>query len=994
MMKKLSRIAYIIGTGLLISAVILNLLPLSVVTASPKLFGGPSDCAGSKVLVCHADGGSGKYSSVDVCVKTVDDALGLGGHGKHDGDLWNSFTFNTVTYPGQPVSDNAIVDNGCNVPSSASVSYALGTCAYTPASGSLTPVTITITGATVHTGSVAGDITSTQTFYLPAGSYSWSWEAIAPAYTGSGTISFIVGDCTPPPLPFGSASAITGTCSWSQATGSLTPINLTIDHAVVHTNGIAGDITASTTVNVPAGSYSWAWEAVSGYQGSGTLSITAGDCTPPDASASISVGQCSYTAAAGSLTAVTVTINGAIVHTGITSIGDLSSTQIINLGPGSYHFTWDADSSHKGSGVLDFTVGDCTPGTGSASVSQGACSWNPTDGSKTPVTITISNASVNTGAIAGIISSTQTLSLDPGSYNFPWEAAIGYLGSGTLSFTVGSCVPPDASADAIVGSCSWNSTDGSKTPVNITVDGAVVHTGAVAGDLTSNQTLSLGPGSYSFPWTADSTHKGSGTLEFSVSDCTPPDANPGYAIGSCSWNSTAGSKTDVDITVNGAIVQTGLIAGDLTANTTLHLGPGSYSFPWVADDYHKGSGTLSFTVGDCTPPDATATADVGSCSWDVLNGSSTEVSITISGSIVHTGILGIGDLTNSQTIHLGPGSYEFAWEADSTHKGSGTLSFTVGDCTPGNGLATSSIGTCSWNITDGSKTPVDITIDHATVDTSPVNGIISTSQTLNLAPGTYHFAWAAITGYLGSGTLDLEIPDCTPPDATALATPGTCAWNIETGSITPVAITIDGAIVHTGLLGIGDITTSQSLDLPAGSYSFPWEGDLLHKGSGTLTFETGQCIPLGKLGLIPICAADATNFNGWRVINTNPVQMPYEYSGAGGVSGLGTVGANSTAEFATARFNSSDDLTLYSGGELQAYSKAKTGCINNPPNPPNPPTPPQIPVTGNDPAILIPVTGLDTAMVRRVLPGTLMSFGFGFLGIGLVFTGIARRKKE
>lgn len=977
MFKKLGKISYIVSSAFLICAMILSFIPAKQVSAEVK------------VHICHYDGGNKEYSTRFISANSV-----LSGHGGHTNDIWPEFTLdNGTVVPAQ--GDQSILANDCVVPSAASVSYDIGTCAYTPASGSLTPVTITIVGATVHTGSVAGDITTTQTLYLAPGSYSWNWEAIAPAYTGSGTISFIVGDCTPPPLPFGSAAGVAGTCSWSQATGSLTPVTLTISHAVVHTDGIAGDITASQTVNVPAGSYSWPWEASSGYQGSGTISINAGDCTPPDASASISVGQCSWNEASGSLTAVTVTINGAIVHTGIASIGDLTSTQIINLGPGTYHFTWTADSTHKGSGSLDFTVGDCTPGRGSASVSQASCSWSPAGGSLTPVTITISHASVDTGAIAGVITTTGTYNLGPGSYNFPWVAASGYLGSGTLSFTVGSCVPPDASASANVGSCSWNVSDGSKTPVSINVDGAIVHTGIPAyGDLTANQTLSLGPGDYSFSWIADATHKGSGTLDFTVNDCTPPDADPSAVVGSCSWSLATGSKTDVEITVNGAIVETGLIAGDLTGNTTLHLGPGSYNFPWVADDFHKGSGTLSFTVGDCTPPDASAAAEVGSCSWTEAGGSSTAVDITVTGAIVHTGILGIGDLTSSQTIHLGPGSYDFDWEADATHKGSGTLSITVGDCTPGNGLATSSIGTCTWNVTDGSKTPVDITIDHAAVDTSPVNGVITASQTLSLAPGSYHFPWEASAGYLGSGTLNLEIPDCTPPDATASATPGTCAWNVETGSITPVEITVDGAIVHTGLPEYGDISLSQSINLPAGSYNFPWESDLLHKGSGTLTFETGQCIPLGKLGLIPICAGDAANFNGWRVINTNPVQMPFEYSGAGGVSGTGTVDANSTAEFATARNGSSDDLTLYSGGDLQAYSKAKTGCINNPPNPPNPPTNPQIPVTGNTPAILIPVTGLDTAMVRRILPGALMSFGFGFLGIGLVFSGIARKKKE
>jgi uncharacterized repeat protein (TIGR01451 family) len=49
---------------------------------------------------------------------------------------------------------------------------------------------------------------------------------------------------------------------------------------------------------------------------------------------------------------------------------------------------------------------------------------------------------------------------------------------------------------------------------------------------------------------------------------------------------------------------------------------------------------------------------------------------------------------------------------------------------------------------------------------------------------------------------------------------------------------------------------------------------------------------------------------------------------------------------------------------------------------------------GGGGAILIPVTGVDTGLLGRTLPGSLLGLSFGFAGLGLVLTGLARREED
>lgn len=817
MLRKLGKIAYFIGTGLLIAALIFNFIPAKTILADAEV----------KVHICHYDEGQKEYSTRYISANSV-----ISGHGGHTGDIWPEFTLDDGTIVSAQ-GDQTILANDCKIPSTASVTYVIGTCVWTQAAGSLTPVTVTIVGATLHTGSVAGDITTSQTLNLAPGSYTWPWEAIGPAYIGSGSISFIVGDCTPPPLPFASASVSAGQCNWIEATGAYASVTVTIDHAVVHTGDVAGDITTTQTGNVVPGTYNWPWEALEGYQGNGTLSFTVDDCTPPFGSGSAVVGACTLD---GLKKTVSVTLSNATGQiTGAGGPYDFSGTGgSIDLAPGSYTFTWIAIAGYQGSGSTGLTVDACPSASGSIEV--GACN---VDGSKKLVTVTLSNA---TGQITGdggpydFTGTGGTVELIPGAYNFSWSALPGYQGSGSSGFTVDEC--PASTGSVEVGACT---VDGLKKQVTVYLTNA---TGQITGpggpyDFSgAGGIVDLAQGAYTFTWTSIAGYKGNGTVLFAVDEC--PSGLASYVILTCNWNAETGSERLVAVTLANA---TATITGPNPETTVL-------SFPGAENP-----------------------------------------------------------------INLKPGTYSFAWTGAAGYKGSGTGEIIIDEC-PAGLASVDPEGECTWSELDGSITPITVILDHAT---------------------------ATITG--------------PSPETTAYNFPG----------------------------------ASNPLELGPGVYTFDWIADAGYQGSGTEQYTLGECVPLGNLGLTAICANDAVNYNGWKVINPNAVVMPFEFSGAGGISGTGSVSASSDLEFATLRQSGSDDLTLYSGGELQAYAKAKSGCVETPVYDPGTPTP-VVRVAGS--TILIPVTGLDTGMVRRVLPGTLMSFGFGCLGIGLVFNGIARRKKE
>ena len=83
---------------------------------------------------------------------------------------------------------------------------------------------------------------------------------------------------------------------------------------------------------------------------------------------------------------------------------------------------------------------------------------------------------------------------------------------------------------------------------------------------------------------------------------------------------------------------------------------------------------------------------------------------------------------------------------------------------------------------------------------------------------------------------------------------------------------------------------------------------------------------------------------------------------------------------------------------VSSPTSTPTGTLEPTPTPTNSPLPsptPFIPVTsgGGSSNVLIPVTGVDMGLLGRTLPGTLFGLSFSFAGLGLVFTGLSRRRE-
>ncbi len=1062
----------------------------------------------------------------------------------------------------------------------------------TAISPSITGVGVgTVVGASVQgTQSFAGNDHSTVSLSVTG---QWSDSS----NTNSGSVSLGSNTCsvvTPPPPA--SASVTVGACTFHDGQSS-TAVTITLSHATLSIN--SHTYNSSTSIDLPPGTYHYTWNHKSGYSGSGSGDVTVGECRPP-ATASLSIGTCSYRDGVS-----TVHVNITLSHAELNINGNnYDSSRTIHLNPGSYPWTASADNNYvlggDASGTLvvegcapppptiticyngvtypnvpvanlgqypGYTEGACPPPPpvticwngvtypnvavadlgnypgytqgacpdtqdASASVTAGACSWTVGAGSMTPVSINLNGATLLING--GTYSASTTINLGPGNYPYSWTAQPGYKGSGSGSVDIGDCTPPDATALGATGPCSWSQAAGSMTPVIFTLNGASLTytkdgTSESWGPFTQSGSINLGPGNYSYVWTALPGYKGGSSGTFSIGECIPPDASASVSAGSCSWTIENGSLTPVTLTLNGA----SLLINGVTyySSTTIDLGPGSYPYSWSAQDGFKGSGNGSVDIGNCTPPDASASVVPGDCSWTREDGSLTPVTITINGASL---FINGGTYTATTTIDLEPGNYPFSWVAQSGYKGSGEGSILIGDCTPGNAEASVSTGTCSYTKESGAITPVTITLTGAsfTVDGNTYNA----STIIDLAAGIYPYTWTHLTGYIGEGSGDLNVGNCNPEDPLVkTANPLTYSavgelisytysvTNLGNVPLTGVLVTDDKATVscpQTTLavnesmtctasytitqadLDAGSVTnhatsvtdqtgpiyaqatvtaivrTGLSIDKSVAEKIYTFVGDLLHysylvtnTGNVSLTgvgvtddkttvncpkdilapaesmtctatysvkyadmqsvnivntaFAFGQygsvvvnstpdsatVIRFLKLILSSMCAANPGAKNGWLVANNNPYEVDFEYAIDGGVSGVGTVPGNSTVSFDTPVGSGTGVMSLYKSGELQNSATPRTGCNENPP----PPVPGCMDptalnynaaatqndgsclygaVTGGGPAVLIPVTGVDMGLLGRTLPGSLFGLSFSFVGLGLVLTGLSRRRDD
>jgi hypothetical protein len=934
----------------------------------------------------------------------------------------------------------------------------------------VTPGTLTYTYGTIEPGDHTGNVWH-YTDYKPSGTYNITSasvvvgpETITLHNPGAYAGSYLCGSPA-------SANVILGACTWSAGTGSQTPVTINLTGADLSINGVT--YSASTTINLSPGTYNYTWTAQAGYYGSGSGSVTVNDCTPPDASASVSLGACSWSVGAGSQTPVTISLAGADLTINGTTY---STSTIINLPPGSYPYTWTAQAGFKGSGSGTLEVGDCTPPDASASAVLGACTWSVEDGSVTPVTITVAGASLFLNGVT--YTASGTVDLAPGSYPYTWTALPGYKGSGSGTLVVSECTPPDGSASVSAGACSWSPASGSQTPVNITIDHATLTINGSS--YTASTSINLPPGTYPYTWVAAPGYKGSGLGALNINDCTPPDGSASVAAGACTWTVEDGSLTPVTITIDHATLT--INGATYFASDLINLAPGSYPYTWVAIPGYKGSGGGTLVISDCTPPDASASVALGACSWNEVDGALTPVTITIDhASLIINGVT----YTVSDVVNLAPGSYPYTWAAVAGYKGSGSGTLVVADCTPGLATASVETGACSWTVEDGSLTPVSITLDHASFI---INSVMYTSSTnINLAPGSYPYSWTALPGYRGSGSGTLEIGACVPPPVPSVGV--SCyslefhSYRINIGNTGPAAgeigysTNLDANIVSLGViasggttqihvplavtslnvypmeatgwgtaivvplstetlgicedpLGLNPFCSYVDLGLPHGwtvnnintfPVEFTWtygsessSAPIPLAGGASLDFFTADhsgavmqifvdgilmasagpvvCPEFLGLSLDGICSSDPVTTNGWEATNPNPFSVSAEWRVNGSsLTGLLDIPAGGTAQFITP-IGEGNIVQLYYGGIAQDDASAAVNCTPyNPPN--NPPVQVQIPVTGGETQVLIPVTGLADDLAG-MLPTTLFSLSIGSFGLGTLLKGLARKRNQ
>ena len=345
------------------------------------------------------------------------------------------------------------------------------------------------------------------------------------------------------------------------------------------------------------------------------------------------------------------------------------------------------------------------------------------------------------------------------------------------------------------------------------------------------------------------------------------------------------SSTPVTITVTPADSVTVVIKEGttplhtLTSTQTVSLPPGNYD--WTADAASGFSLTTpasgSFEVDDCTPePDeASATVDTGDCVF-ANETSSTPVTITVTPSdsvtvTVKEGATVLHTITSTTTINLAPGSY--TWEAvaadgyELTTPASGNIE--TGRCAPAepdDASATVDTGECVF-ANEASSTPVTITVtpsDSVTVtvkEGATVLHTITSTTTINLAPGSYTWEAVAADGYelTTPASGNIETSGCAPVitdnrPATASVSPGACVFNVA--SSTPVTSLISPAngasVVLTRATGGFTHTftgTGGSVSVSPGTYNWvasPASGFTL-TGVTSGSFQAVNCAVLAEV---------------------------------------------------------------------------------------------------------------------------------------------------
>ena len=278
-------------------------------------------------------------------------------------------------------------------------------------------------------------------------------------------------------------------------------------------------------------------------------------------------------------------------------------------------------------------------------------------------------------------SSSTTIPLSPGSYEWSWVPQAGYWGKGgNGTLDVENCTPEEGTASVSLDTC-YPGEPGSESvsDVIISVNHATLEINNES--YTASDTIQLGPGSYPWSWEADPGYSGGAEGTLDVGNCSPKfRAGVEFGVGVCGWGNDVFER-DVDLTIDGASVTITGSDGDYgpyTSSQTIKLPCGEYTYVWHAvDPAYEGEGDGDLSLPECDQSKADAAANIGACSYN--DGESlTMVEIVVQNAIF---LIDGKSFNESTTIKLKPDDYPYSWgPVSGQYSGSGEGILTIVSC--------------------------------------------------------------------------------------------------------------------------------------------------------------------------------------------------------------------------------------------------------------------------------------------------------------------------
>jgi len=443
--------------------------------------------------------------------------------------------------------------------------------------------------------------------------------------------------------------------------------------------------------------------------------------------------------------------------------------RIAYLPSGFYDYVWwddydPTDFTNKTKVEGSFELLSCVP-QASVTFTHGECQWDATNGSVTPVTIELDHAELTLNGVF-YTTSPSSVNLGPGDYSYSWSPTGGYQGGATnQTLTVGNC-NPTANVSHTPGGCVYNGSQ-STTSVQFNIIGADVVVSGSSGDVyyptPTSPSLSLPAGFYTYTWDVLPHYNGQNeSRSFTLGTCIP--ASVSYAIGECNWDTQPPSR-DLSFTVSGATVtlsSPGVPYQPFAANKIFEdLSSGNYSFDWLANPGYAGSGQVDLELPVCQPGVATVAVNFITCGFDDQNNPYGEVAVSLTGSELSIN----GEILSETTmLFLPPAHYDFSWWAKSGFEGEGEGEINTEICAPKSSPEVRvDKGSCA--IKNGqSLTDVSLVISGAELSLTNSKGDnfgpYTSSQTIYLPPGEYHYKWTSTTGDGSQGGGKFTITAC------------------------------------------------------------------------------------------------------------------------------------------------------------------------------------------------------------------------------------------